>query len=74
MKTLILLLMSVLMAVFALGGLQTIEWCLDSGISIPWQAYAMLASVAVWCIILANMPQKELKKMGKILDKLSGEK
>ncbi|WP_143813413.1 hypothetical protein [Parabacteroides provencensis] len=74
MKALILLIMSVLMVLFAVGGLRTVEWCLDSGIPVPWQAYAMLASVAVWCIIMANMPEKDFKRMGKLLDKLSGEK
>lgn len=66
--------MSVLMVVFAVGGLQTIEWCIDEGIPIPWQAYAMLVSVAVWCIIMANLPKRDFKRMNKLLDKLGGEK
>ncbi|WP_143813336.1 hypothetical protein [Parabacteroides provencensis] len=66
--------MSVLMVVFAVGGLQTIQWCIDEGIPIPWQAYAMLASVAVWCIIMANLPKRDFKRMNKLLDKLGGEK
>lgn len=74
MKALILIAMSLLMGIFALGGLQTIEWCTDQGYPIPWQTYALLACVAIWCIIMVRMPRKDYEKMGKLLDRLSGEK
>lgn len=73
MKALVVLIMGVLMMVFALAGLQTIEWCTDNGVPIPWQAYALLAMVAVWCVIAANIGASDYKKLNRFFTKLTEE-
>lgn len=73
MRALVVVIVGVLMAVFALAGLQTIEWCTDRGLPIPWQAYALLAVVAVWCVIAANVDEKDWKKTSRFFTKLTEE-
>lgn len=71
--TLVFMAMGLLMMCFAVAGIQTIECCHDQDIPVPWQAWAMLATVAVWCVIAANIPERRIKDMGKLLDKLADE-
>lgn len=71
--TLVFMVMGLLMACFALAGLQTIEYCDSAGIPVPWQAWAMLAAVVVWCMIAANIPESRIKDMGRLLSKLADE-
>ena len=70
MKALVIILISPFMAVFALAGLQTIEWCQDKGIPVPWQAWALLVVVSIYIIICAKMPQKDYERINRLLDKL----
>lgn len=65
--------MGVVMMVFAVAGLQTIQWCRENGTDVPWQAWAMLATAAAWCVIGANIPGKAWKDMGKLIDRLTEE-
>lgn len=65
--------MGILMMFFALAGLQTIEECKNQGMPVPWQAWAMLVTVVVWCVIAANLPDKCLKDMDRFLAKLTEE-
>lgn len=67
------LLMGILMVFFALSGIQTIQWCIDNKTPIPWQAWAMLITVTVWCIIAANIPEKRLKDLDYFTKKLTEE-
>lgn len=71
--TAIFMAMGLLIAFFAMAGIQTVEWCQTKGLPIPWQAWAMLATVVVWCVIAANIPERRIKDMGKLLDKLADE-
>lgn len=70
MKALIIILISPFMAVFALAGLQTIEWCQDKGVPIPWQAWALLVVVSIYIIICARMPQKDYEKIDRFFKKI----
>lgn len=70
MKALIIILLSPFMAVFALAGCQTIEWCQDKGIPVPWQAWALLAVVSIYIVICAFMPQKEYDKVDRFFKKI----
>lgn len=65
MKVLLLLLTSPFMMMFLLAGIQTIEWCLEKATPVPWQAYALLAVVAIWCILAINVPKGEWEKWNK---------
>lgn len=65
--------MWILMAVFALTGCQTIEWCMKDGIPVPWQAWVMLVTVAVWCVIAVNIPAQRIEDMKRFLTKLTEE-
>lgn len=47
MKAFIIILMAPVMVIFTLGGIQTVELCLDSGTKIPWQVYGLLVCVAI---------------------------
>lgn len=73
MKALVVVIMGAFMAVFALAGIQTIEWCQDKNIPVPWQAYALLVVVAVWCVIAANVKEKDWKKADRFFTKLTEE-
>ena len=65
--------MGVLMMFFALAGIQTIEWCVEEGLPIPWQAWVMLAAVAVWCAIAANVPGRRLRDLARLLTRATEE-
>lgn len=65
--------MGLLMMVFAVAGSQTIQWCREEGAPIPWQAWAMLATVAVWCVIAANIPVEGWQDASKLLKRLTDE-
>lgn len=65
--------MWVLMAFFALAGLQTIEWCVDEGTEIPVQVWAMLATVAVWCVLMVNIPSQAQRDFIRFMDWMSDE-
>lgn len=77
MKRLILFilfaLMHVMMFVFAMAGIGTIEWCTDRGIPIPGQAYALLIIVGVWCIMTIGVTQRNWKVVDRFFTKLTGE-
>ena len=73
MKGIILTLLSPFMAVFALAGCQTIEWCTNKNIPVPWQAWALLAVVTIYIILCALMPQKEYDKIDRFFKKLEDE-
>lgn len=62
-----------LMAFFALAGLQTIEWCVNEGMEIPVQAWAMLATVAIWCILMVNIPSQAQRDFIRFMDWMSDE-
>lgn len=62
-----------MMAVFALAGCQTMDWCMRDNIPIPWQAWAMIAVVAVWCVIAVHIPGKSIDEMKRFLEKLTEE-
>lgn len=65
--------MGLIMMVFAVAGLQTVQWCKEQGLPIPWQAWAMLATVAVWCVIAANIPARRWKDVNRLLTRLTEE-
>lgn len=65
--------MGIMMAFFALAGLQTIEWCMNDGLDIPWQAWAMLGTVTLWCMIAVNVPDTTLKDIDSFFTKLTEE-
>lgn len=73
MKALIITLMSPIMAVFTLGSVQTIEWCLDRNTPIPWQAYLLLVVVAFWCVAAIKVSAEDWKKVNRLFGKLTGE-
>lgn len=73
MKALVVVIIGAFMAVFAMAGIQTIEWCRDRGLPVPWQAYALLAVVAIWCVIAANIDVKDWKKLDRFFKKLTKE-
>lgn len=65
--------MGLMMAVFALAGLQTIVWCRDECTPIPWQVWPMLGTVTVWCVLMANVSNKTLKDIDSFFTKLTKE-
>lgn len=65
--------MWMLMAFFTLAAYQTIEWCVDNGTEIPWQAWAMLITAATWCILILNIPTRAQKNFNRFIDWLSDE-
>lgn len=65
--------MGLFMMIFAVAGLQTIQWCKEEGQPIPWQAWAMLATVAVWCVIAANISPRRWKDVDRLLTRLTEE-
>lgn len=73
MLTVIFAVMGVFMMVFAVAGLQTIQWCSEAGLPIPWQAWAMLATVVVWCMIAANISPRRWKDANRLLTRLTEE-
>ncbi|MFV0584991.1 MAG: hypothetical protein ACK5N4_23495 [Parabacteroides gordonii] len=73
MKALIILLIAPVMMMFTLGGIQTIEWCLENGIEIPWQVYALLVCVAIWCVAAIGVTKEDWHKVNRLFDRLTGE-
>lgn len=73
MKAVIITLLGAIMMVFALAAIQTIEWCTDRNIPIPWQAYALLVVVAVWCVMAATLSAKDWDKADRFFKKLTKE-
>lgn len=65
--------MWLLMAFFTLAAYQTIEWCVDNGTDIPWQAWAMLATSAVWCVLMLNIPSQAQRDFIRFVDWMSDE-
>ena len=65
--------MWMLMAFFTLAAYQTIEWCVDNGTEIRWQAWAMLITAATWCILILNIPTRAQKNFNRFIDWLSDE-
>lgn len=59
------------MAVFTLGSVQTIEWCLDRNTPIPWQAYLLLIVVAFWCVAAIKVSKEDWQKVDKFFEKLT---
>lgn len=74
MKVLILILTAPFMMMFLLAGIQTIEWCLDKATPVPWQAYALLVVVAIWCILAINVPKGDWEKWDNSISKKSKNK
>lgn len=73
MKALMIALMAPVMMIFVLAGIQTIEWCLDSGTKVPWQAYALLACVVVWCVAAIRVTKEDWHKVNRFFTKLTEE-
>lgn len=65
--------MWVLMAVFTLAGLQTVEWCVESGTEIPGQVWAMLATAAAWCVLIVNIPSRAQRDFIRFVDRMTDE-
>ena len=65
--------MGLFMMIFAVAGLQTIQWCQEEGQPIPLQAWAMLATVVVWCVIAANISPRRWKDVDRLLTRLTEE-
>ena len=65
--------MWVLMAFFTLAAYQTIEWCVDNGIEIPGQVWAMLATAAAWCVLMLNIPTRAQERFVRFVDWFSDE-
>ena len=74
MKVLMLTLTAPFMMMFLLAGIQTIEWCLDRGTPVPWQAYGILVVVAIWCILAANVQRGDWEKLNRAFSKKSKNK
>lgn len=66
--------MWLLMAFFALAGYQTIEWCIDNGTEIPWQVWAMLSTVFTWCVLMLNIPSRAQRDFVRFIDWFSDER
>lgn len=66
-------LMDVMMFIFTMAGIQTIEWCTDKGLPIPWQAFALLVTVGIWCVIAVCLCQKHYNKINRFFTKLTEE-
>lgn len=73
MKAVIITFLGGIMMVFALAAIQTIEWCTDKNIPVPWQAYALLVVVAVWCVMAATLSAKDWDKADRFFKKLTKE-
>lgn len=65
--------MWLLMAVFTLAALQTIEWCVDSGTEIPGQVWAMLATATAWCILMVNIPSRAQRDFIRFTNRMTDE-
>lgn len=65
--------MWVMVAFFALAGIQTADYCVKNGLPIPWQAWAMIAVSAAWCVISVNIPKETLKDLDRFFTKLTEE-
>lgn len=74
MKVLILILTAPFMMVFLLAGVQTIQWCVDRGMQVPWQAYGILVIVAIWCIQAIKVQKGDWKKWNDSFNKKSKNK
>lgn len=65
--------MWMLMAFFTLAAYQTIEWCVDNGTEIPGQVWAMLVTVAAWCVLMVNIPSRAQRDFIRFVDWMSDE-
>lgn len=65
--------MWMLMAFFTLAAYQTIEWCVDNGTEIPGQVWAMLITVAAWCVLMLNIPARAQERFVRFVDWFSDE-
>lgn len=74
MKVLMLILTAPFMMIFLLAGIQTIEWCLDRGVQVPWQAYGILVVVGIWCILAINVQRGDWEKWNRAFSKKSKNK
>lgn len=74
MKVLMLILTAPFMMIFLLAGIQTIEWCLDRGVQVPWQAYGILVVVGIWCILAINVQRGDWEKWNRTFSKKSKNK
>lgn len=73
MKAVIITFLGGIMMVFTLAAIQTIEWCTDRNIPVPWQAYALLIIVAVWCVLASTLTAKDWDKADCFFKKLTKE-
>lgn len=69
----LILAMGLMMMVFALSAIQTIDWCLDNDIEIPWQSLVLLLMSGLWAAIVVAVPREWYDDLKKALTNLTKE-
>ena len=73
MKTVLLFLTGAVLLIFFIGALQTIEYCVDRALPVPWQVYGFLIASVVWAIIASRVPRSDWRKVDSLLKRLLNE-
>lgn len=69
----LILAMGMMMAVFALSAVQTIDWCVENQLEIPWQSFALLLLSALWAAIVVAVPKQWYDDLKRALTNLTKE-
>lgn len=73
LRTVLLFLTGAILLVFLMGALQTIEYCVDRALPIPWQVYGFLIASVVWAIIASRVLRSDWQKVDGLLKRLLNE-
>ena len=69
----IMLVMGLMMVLFVISAGQTIDWCIENKVEIPWQASAILVAAVIWSVIVISVPQEWYDDLKKALTNLTKE-